>query len=158
MCQDKAEEEWSPSTPYIHRRKQPALSCFHKFSQLLTQELICVWNHYQLKKSLLPWRWEHFSHSELFFLDQGASGQAQQQSGPALPDKQLACAGSWWLQETTFAFLLLLKDWPKLIATHPDRATQNDKLGMFLKHFSKYWIKCGISSNVNRTDNLSTSS
>lgn len=118
---------------------------FSQVLQLLTQEVISAWKHYQLKKSLLPWRWEHLLHPALFFPDQAASGQAQQWSGPVLPNEQFACAGSWWLQQTTFAFLLL-KRWPKVIATHPDRATWNDKLGMFLKHFSKQWIKCGISS------------
>ena len=126
--------------------------------QLLTQELICARNHYQLKKSLLSWRWEHLLHSALFFLDQGTSGQAQHQTSPVLHDAWLACAGSWFPQQTTFASLLLLEHWHKLIATHPDRATLNDKLGMFLKHFSKQWIKCRVSSEVNRTDYFSTRS
>jgi len=43
-----------------------------------------------------------------------------------LHDAQLAHAGSWWLQQNTFASLLL-QDWYKLIATHPDRAALNDK-------------------------------
>lgn len=120
--------------------------------QLLTQELICARKHYQLKKLLLPWRWEHLSHSALFFPDQGASGQAQHQTGPVLHDAQLAHAGIWWRQQNTFASPLLLQHWYKLIATHPNRATLNDKLGMLLKHFPEQWIKRRVSSEVNRTD------
>lgn len=65
-------------------------------------------------------------------------GTAVVRHGPALPNEQLACgAGSRWLQQTTFAFLLLLKHWPKVIVTYPDGVTLNYMLGMFLKYFSE---------------------
>lgn len=61
-------------------------------------------------------------------------------------------------QQNTFASLLLLQHWHKLIATHPDRATLNDKLGMLLKHFPEQWINCRVSPEVNRTDYFLTRS
>lgn len=70
-----------------------------------------------------------------------------------LHDARLASVGSQQLQQTTFASLLL-EHRHKLSAIYPDRATPNDNLEMFLKHFSK--LRCRFSSEVNRTDYFST--
>lgn len=130
--------------------------------QLLTQELICARNHYQLKKSVLSRRWEHLSHSALLF----RPGSVSSGTAPDWPSA-LWCMACSWLDRGGCSRTLLLpwkcsmilcQHWHKLTATHPDRATLNDKPGMFLKHFPERRTRSRISSEVNKTDYFSTRS